>query len=183
MHLHPGIVLFAEHPILNVWLCFENVCLDNCSVICTETLCTASDTFRILGYSELCIFSFMPAYLIKFRVIKAYSAYWGIIKAYSAPCVALAYSQPCHILSLSPGMIRTGGLFKILWNVNQAYSKPYHGVLFSHIQVYSECLHVQKPGILGILEYSEFFHNCIPTHIQNSVIFTKIFEYSELWHI
>ena len=33
---------------------------------------------------------------------------------------------------------------------------------------------MQKPGIIGILEYSEHFHNCIPTHIQNPVIFTKI---------
>ena len=50
---------------------------------------------------------------------------------------------------------------------------------------------MQKPGILeswtfqnpsiitenwyiGILEFSEPFHNCISTHIQNPVIFTKI---------
>ena len=28
--------------------------------------------------------------------------------------------------------------------------------------------------MFGILEYSELFHNCIPTAIQNRVIFTKI---------
>ena len=33
---------------------------------------------------------------------------------------------------------------------------------------------MQKPGTFGILEYSEPFHNCILTHIQNPVIFTKI---------
>ena len=33
---------------------------------------------------------------------------------------------------------------------------------------------MQKPGIFGILEYSEPFHHCIPTHIQNPVIFIKI---------
>ena len=33
---------------------------------------------------------------------------------------------------------------------------------------------MQKPDIFEILEYSEPFHNCIPTHIQNLVIFTKI---------
>ena len=33
---------------------------------------------------------------------------------------------------------------------------------------------MQKPDILGILEHSEPFHNCIPTDIQNLVIFMKI---------
>ena len=31
-----------------------------------------------------------------------------------------------------------------------------------------------KPGIFGILKYSAFFHNCIPTHTQNPEIFRKI---------
>ena len=48
---------------------------------------------------------------------------------------------------------------------------------FIHIQAYAEpwltLLHMQKPSIFGILEYSEPFHNCIPMHIQNSVILTK----------
>ena len=35
-------------------------------------------------------------------------------------------------------------------------------------------------GILATLEYSEPFYNCILTHIQNPVIFTKTYEYSEL---
>ena len=38
-------------------------------------------------------------------------------------------------------------------------------------------MHTQKPGILGILKYSETFHNCILTHTY------KIYEYSELSHI
>ena len=33
---------------------------------------------------------------------------------------------------------------------------------------------MQKPGMFIILEYSERFHNCIPMHVQNPVIFTKI---------
>ena len=33
---------------------------------------------------------------------------------------------------------------------------------------------MQKFGIFGILEYLESFNNCIPTHIQNPVIFTKM---------
>ena len=73
-------------------------------------LCTASDTFRI---------------------ILAYS-----VQAYSAPFVILAYSQPSHILS--PGIFRIRGLFKTLWNIDEAYSEPFHRVLFSHIQAYSE---------------------------------------------
>ena len=41
---------------------------------------------------------------------------------------------------------------------------------------------MQKTDTLEILEYSEPFHNSIPTHIQNPVLFIKIYEYSELWH-
>ena len=32
---------------------------------------------------------------------------------------------------------------------------------------------MQKPGIFGILEHSVPSHNCIPTPVQNPVIFTK----------
>ena len=42
---------------------------------------------------------------------------------------------------------------------------------------------MQKPEILGFLEYSEPFYNCIPTHIQNPVILTTIYEHSKLRHI
>ena len=33
---------------------------------------------------------------------------------------------------------------------------------------------MQKPGIFGILEYSEPFYDCILLHIHNTVIYTKI---------
>ena len=56
----------------------------------------------------------------------------------------------------------------------------HQSAIFRLIQNFAQHLHTQKPGILGILEYSEPFHNCNPTHIQNSVIFTKIYEYSKL---
>ena len=36
--LQAGITLFAKHSILNVWQCYEYVCLDNCSVIDTVML-------------------------------------------------------------------------------------------------------------------------------------------------
>ena len=44
-------------------------------------------------------------------------------------------------------------------------------------------MHTQKPGILGILEHSEPFHICIPTHIQNPVISKAIYKYSELTYL
>ena len=56
----------------------------------------------------------------------------------------------------------------------------HYSAIFRHIQNLVQRLHTQKPDIAGILEYSEPFHNCILTHIQNPVIFTKIYEYSEL---
>ena len=131
-----------------------------------------------------------------------------LIQVYSAACVTLTYSQPCHIPN--HGILRTGGIFKTLQNFDQAFSEPCHSqkeqfiqAIFSHIQVYSEpCVtlahaeawHIRNPGIF------KPFHNCIPTHIQNPVTFTKIgkpcvtleiqnpgiltiLEYSELWHI
>ena len=66
------------------------LCLDNCSVICTVTsnLYTASDIFRILVYSKLCLFSYMRAYS---------SLLLHAIQAYLAPCVTLVFSQPRHI--------------------------------------------------------------------------------------
>ena len=108
-------------------------------------LCTASDTFRIiLAYSVLCFFRYTSAYSIIFSILKGYSLilrhyYYGIfrvIQAYSSPFVILPYSQPYHILS--PGIFRIRGLFKTLWNIDEAYSEPFHRVLFSHIQAYSE---------------------------------------------
>ena len=56
----------------------------------------------------------------------------------------------------------------------------HYSTIFRHIQNLVQPLHMQKPDILGILEYSEPFHNYIPTNIQNPVIFTKMYEYSEL---
>ena len=56
------------------------------------------------------------------------------IQAYSAPCVTLTYLQPCHVQN--PGIFRTGGLIKTLWNIDQAYFEPCHRALFSHNQTY-----------------------------------------------
>ena len=116
-----------------------------------------------------------------FRHIQSHSALLRHIHAHSAPCVTLAYSQHCHILSV--GIFRTAGLLKPCETLTRHIQNPPTGpysAIFKHIQNLRQRFHLQKPGILGILEYSELFHNCIPTHIQNSVIFMKIYEYSEL---
>ena len=35
---------------------------------------------------------------------------------------------------------------------------------------------MQQPGMLAILAYSELFYHCIQTHIENPVIFKKIYK-------
>ena len=133
-----------------------------------------------LWHIQHSIFSDIYRHIQSYSVLRHISAYPDIIKTFrlilanSAPCVTLAYSQPCHILNL--GIFRTGSLFKTLSNVDQAYSEPCHRALFSHIQAQNlvQRLHMQKPGIFGILKYSELYHYCIPTHIQNAV--THIYE-------
>ena len=130
------------------------------------------------------------------RYIQSYSSLlrhihtsWEIIKACSGLFRHIQHQvSPSHIHNLA-----------IFWALAylqpEAYFKPCE-TLTSHIQNpvighYSAILrHIQnlvqhfthKHGILGILEYSEPFHNCIPTNIQNPVIFTKIYKYSGLWH-
>ena len=105
-----------------------HLCLDNCSAICTVVLCyVLHQTHSEFWYIQHFIFSWL------LRHIETLSRH---IQAYSVTCVTLAYSQPCHILT--PGMLRAGSLFKTLWNVDQTYLEPYHRILFSHIQAYSE---------------------------------------------
>ena len=102
-------------------------------------------------------------------LLRHFQAYPGI---FSTLC-----NQPCHILS--PSIFKTGGLFNFLWNVDLAYSEPCHRAVFRYIQsVIQNFQHIQQ-----ILEYSAPFHNRIPNHIQNPVILTKIYEFSELRHI
>ena len=93
--------------------------------------------------------------------------------------VTLCYvlHQPSHMMSLS--IIKTGGVFKTLWNVDQTYLEPCHRALFSHLQAYSEpratfgyaeTSHTQDPGTFGNIP------NSIRTHIQILVVLTKIYE-------
>ena len=51
----------------------------------------------------------------------------------------------------------------------------YYSAILSHTQNLVQRLHMQRPGILAILEYSELFRNCIPSHIQSYLLtFTNI---------
>ena len=148
---------------------FDSV-LNTSVSITTQLSSNYWDTFITLAYSAPCFFQVLA------NISNHIQCYKGIfthietfvrhIQAYSAPYVTLTYSQPCHILS--PGIIRTGGL-KLCETLTR------------HIQNLVQHLHEQKPGILGILEYSKLFHNYIPTYIQNPVIFTKKYEYSDIF--
>ena len=114
-------------PVLkNIWLPTRNY-----SVI-TFTLCyllhqTHSDFWhiQISVYSGKCWY--IQAYSALLRHIHANGGIKGIfrfIQGYSAPCLTLAFSQPCHILT--PAMFRTRDIFKIAWNIDQPYSELYH---------------------------------------------------------
>ena len=88
-----------------LWIC---LCLSNCSLICTVTLCyalhqTHSEFWQI---SNL----FFQVYAGILNYIQAYS---GIFSTLSKSCI----SQRCHIVR--SGIFRTGELFKILLNVDQ----------------------------------------------------------------
>ena len=77
-----------------------------------------------------------------------------LLQAYSAPCVTLAYSQPCHIVS--PGIFRTGRLSKPCekftrhiqnpaMGITQPYSEPY--ATFAYAKTWP----TQNPGIFKTL--------------------------------
>ena len=129
------------------------------------------------GFSVICqhsiIFSVIKVYS---RILRHYKGIFTLIQGYSAPCLTLAHSaylesetylKPCKRLSRHI----------------QSPAIEHYSAIFRHIQNLVQHFQTQKPGIIGILEYSEPFHNCILTHIQNPVVFTKIYEYSDLRHI
>ena len=59
----------------------------------------------------------------------------------------------------------------------------YYSAIIRHIQNLAQQLLTQKPGLLGILGYLKPFHKCILMHIQNPVIFTKIYKYRTLTYL
>ena len=139
-----------------------------------------------LTYSVLCFFSSIWWHIQSIlALLKLTHAYWDIMKVYSG---LFRYIQhpvlPSHISNLDM-------FWALLYLEPEAYLKSYetltkhiqnpalghYSAIFRHIQNFVQRLHTQKPGILKIFEYSEPFHNCI------FVMLTKIYQYSELWHI
>ena len=134
------------------------LCLDNCSVICTVTLCyvlhqTHSEFWHI-HHSVFFFFFFsgicwhIQLYSPLLRHIRALLGIFRFTQAYSALCTT------SHIHNLT--IFRTGSLFKTMWNVNQVYLEPCQRALFNHIQAYSEpcetltsaeTWHIWNPGI------------------------------------
>ena len=116
--------------------------------------------------------------------IKVYSGLLRHIQAYSVPFVTLAYFQPSIFWALA--YLESESYLKPCETLTRHIQNPaigHHSAIFRHIQDLAQRLHMQKPDLLGILEYLEPLHNYIPTYIQKLVIFTKIYEYSALSHI
>ena len=144
----------------------------------------------------LTVFIFSTVFLIICWYIKWYSAllrhiytYWDI-KAYSALFSHIQHPvQSSHIHNLAIfwalKYLEPEANLKPLKTLIRHIQNPaigHYSATFRHIQNLVQHLYMQKPGILRILEYSEPFHNCIPTHIQGPVILTKIYKYPELKH-
>ena len=129
------------------------LCLNNCSMICAVTLCyvlyqTHSEPWHIQHF----VFSGRCWHIHSYSaLLRHIHAYWVIFQAYSG-----IFSTLCN-----------PHLFKTLWNIDEAYSQPCHRALFSHIQTYKllQHLHMEKPGIFRILEYSKPLHNCTLMYI------------------
>ena len=133
---------FSNRSIINVWQCSKYV-----SLLMTD------QQFVNWPYVMYCIRHIQNSgifsnlfFQVHARIFKHDQSYLGIfthiktvlrqIQSYSAPFVTLAYSQLC----VSPSIYKTKGLFKTLWNNDQAYSVPYNKALFTSIQAYSESL-------------------------------------------
>ena len=125
-------------------------------------ICTASDIFRVLAYSdlaysELCLFRYMQEYSNIFSIIKAYSRilrhYYGIVRliqAYSAPCVTVAYSKPCETLTRH---IQNPAIVRIVYSdISKAYSGIFRTLSDACIcrsLAYSESWNIQKHSIIA----------------------------------
>ena len=116
------------------------------------------------------------------RNIQSYSAllrhihaYWDIIQAYSS-----LFSTLCNPRIFTTLLyIYILGLFKSLWNRHiQNPGRGHYSVILRTLC--NAC--IRRNLEHAILEYSEPFHNCIRTHIQDSIMLTKMYKYSELRH-
>ena len=96
------------------------------------------------------------------------------IQAYSGIFSTLL--NPRVFTNLRLGIFTIGSSFETCERLTRYIENPVIG----HNSAIFRTLHMQKLGILRIQEYSEILHYRITTHIQNPVIFTKIYQYSEL---
>ena len=139
------------------------LCLDNCSVICTVTLCyllhqTLSEFYFILNSIYSGISRDTQGYLAFLRHIHTY---WDIVKAYSGLFSHIQHPLwHLHIHNLA-----------IFWALGylepEAYSKP------------SETLnrHIQNPAVVRTVIQALFSR--IPAYSEPCVVLT----YGEIWHI
>ena len=164
--LHSGIILFAKCSISYVWQCFEYVCLDNCPVICTLTLCyvlhqTHSESWHIPNsiYSGTC--KHIQAYSSLLRHISHpvqtshihnLAIFWAL--AYLEP---EAYSKPCEILTRHIQNLTI--VRRVHLGIIQPYSEPC--VTF----VYAETCHIWNAGIFRTLPQLHHDAYSEPCHI------------------
>ena len=133
---------------------------------------TASDTLRIPAYSALCFSGICRYFQAYSALLRHIHTHWDIIQPYSAPYVTV-YSQLYISFILALAHLEPGAYLKPCKMLTRNIQKPavrHYSALFRHIHNLVQHLHTQKPGILGIQEYSEPLHNCIPTNIPNPVI-------------
>ena len=136
---------YTFYPHLN---CFwTRLCLDNCYVLHQTHL-------------EFCHFQHSVFFSGIYRHIHPY---WDIIKAYSD--LFWHIQHHVHIYNFVISYFEPGSLFKTEWNIDQAYPEPCHWALFSHIHNLVKPLHMQKPSIHRILEYSRKFMNILNSYI------------------
>ena len=130
-------------------------------------ICKATYPFGILEYSVLCFFRYMLAYEIIFSVIKVYSHILRLIQNPVKHCQTYSYSDllrhiqhpvwQSHIHNLvifwALEYLEPGAYLKPCERLTRHIQNPAIGI----IQPYSKpcaTFHMQKPGILGILENS-----------------------------
>ena len=107
-----ALFFFSKRSILNVWKCSEYISVSITAHQFEQWPYAMYCIRHILAYSTFCISRYMSRYSIIFthidKLLGHFQAFTGI---FSALCNH-AYSQPCHVLS--PGLFRTGSLFKTL---------------------------------------------------------------------
>ena len=84
-HLHSSVILFAKRSILNIWQCSEYVCFDNCSVICTVSLCNVLPQVRSeFWHIHQSVYSGICRHIQSYSaLLRHIHAYWHNIKIYA----------------------------------------------------------------------------------------------------